>query len=239
MFEQELFNKIFPKAYFITFPNAKCVPRKPLSKEVLDSQFIPRIDFSANDEAFYTGYYPNDHHIKTTYIWENYIKKICDICELPFNKNDFNEVKYFSEDGKFNLSYHEPKDKNNTSFKYIDINMFETYGTFDILRLTKLEAEGKYKNPLSRYHNLFYGYHSCARIYNNNPITDKKILLVCDSMMIPIIPILAYYCKELTVVDNRERKPWLKNFKEHDYDKVIISRILCDFTIEDITFRFH
>ena len=50
---------------------------------------------------------------------------------------------------------------------------------------------------------------------------------------------LSYYCKELTVVDNRERKPWLKKFKEHDYDKVIISRILCDFTIEDITFRFH
>ena len=50
---------------------------------------------------------------------------------------------------------------------------------------------------------------------------------------------LAYYCKELTVVDNRERRPWLTNFSEHDYNKVLISRILCDFTMLDIKYRFH
>mgnify|MGYP007022138660 CR=1 FL=1 len=95
MFEHDLFNTVFPKAHFITFPNANCVPRKPLSKSVLDAQFTPRIDFSAEESAFYTGYYLNEHHIKTSYIWENYIKKICDICGLPFNENDFDKTAYF------------------------------------------------------------------------------------------------------------------------------------------------
>lgn len=35
-----LFDKIFPMAKFVTFPNAPCVPRKPLSKEILDSNSL-------------------------------------------------------------------------------------------------------------------------------------------------------------------------------------------------------
>lgn len=234
-----LFESIFPKAKFITFPCAKCVPRRPLPLDVLDATFTPRIDFSADASAYYTGYYLNDHHITTKYVWEHYIEKIFRFMEIPFNRDDFGLVPYYDETGNFDLSYHDPIDKNNTCFTYFDINMYETHGTFDILRLVEPERAGSYKNPLSRYHNLFYGYHSNARIYNHRPPTDVKMLVVCDSMMIPVIPILAYYCKELTVVDNRERKPWLVRMPSHDYNRVLISRILCDFTMDDIKFRFH
>lgn len=234
-----LFDKIFSVARFITFPNAPCVPRVPLSKEILDSQFNPRIDLPGSPDAYYTGYHLNEHHIKTSYIWDNYIELIFKFLDIPFDKHHFTIQHYFDETGNYDLSFHEPINKADTSFTYLDINMYQTTGTFDILRLVELERTQKFKNPISRYHNLFYGYHSNARIYNNNAPTDINMLVVCDSMMIPIIPILAYYCKELTVVDNRERRPWLINFNEHDYNKVLISRILCDFTMLDIKYRFH
>lgn len=234
-----LFKTIFARAKFITFPCAKCVPRQPLPVNVLNELFNPRLDFIADDTAYYTGYYLNEHHITTKYIWEHYIDVIFNFMEIPFNRSDFQLVPYYDESGHYDLSYHDPVNKSNTNFTYHDINMYETNGTFDILRLVELERSGIYKNPITRYHNLFYGYHSCARIYNHNPHTDLKMLVVCDSMMIPVIPILAYYCKELTVVDNRERKPWLVNLPGHDYDRILISRILCDFTMEDIKFRFH
>ena len=233
-----LFDHIFQAAKFITFPDAPCVPRKPLSQEQLDAQFNPRLDLAGDLDAYYTGYFPNEHHIKTTYIWEHYMDPIFSFLEIPFDKTQFELHPYYDESGKYDLSFHDPIDKSNTSFTYFDINMYRTAGTFDILRLVELEKTG-FRNPLSRYHNLFYGYHSNARIYNNNPTTDIKMLVVCDSMMIPIIPVLAYYCKELTVVDNRERKPWLSKLTDHDYNKVLISRILCDFTLPDIRFRFH
>ena len=233
-----LFDHIFQVAKFITFPDAPCVPRIPLSQEQLDAQFNPRLDLAGDLGAYYTGYFPNEHHIKTTYIWEHYMDPIFSFLEIPLDKTQFELHPYYDESGKYDLSFHDPIDKANTSFTYFDINMYKTEGTFDILRLVELEKSG-FRNPISRYHNLFYGYHSNARIYNNNPITDIKMLVVCDSMMIPIIPVLAYYCKELTVVDNRERKPWLTKLAEHDYNKVLISRILCDFTLPDIQFRFH
>lgn len=233
-----LFDHIFQAAKFITFPDAPCVPRIPLPKEQLDAQFNPRLDLAGDLDAYYTGYFPNEHHIKTTYIWEHYMDPIFSFLEIPLDKTQFEPHPYYDESGKYDLSFHDPIDKANTSFTYFDINMYKTEGTFDILRLVELENSG-FRNPLSRYHNLFYGYHSNARIYNNKPITDIKMLVVCDSMMIPIIPVLAYYCKELTVVDNRERKPWLTKLVEHDYNKVLISRILCDFTMADIKYRFH
>lgn len=233
-----LFDHIFQAAKFITFPDAPCVPRIPLPKEQLDAQFNPRLDLAGDLDAYYTGYFPNEHHIKTTSIWEHYMDPIFSFLEIPLDKTRFELHPYYDESGKYDLSFHDPIDKDNTSFTYFDINMYKTEGTFDILRLVELEKSG-FRNPLSRYHNLFYGYHSNARIYNNKPITDIKMLVVCDSMMIPIIPVLAYYCKELTVVDNRERKPWLTKLVEHDYNKVLISRILCDFTMADIKYRFH
>ena len=225
-------------AKFITFPNASCVTRTPLTKDELDSQFQPRLDLQGSNDAFYDGYRLNEHHIKTTYIWDNYIDSICSFLDIPLNKNQFSLYKYTDESGIYNLSFHEPINKHETQFTYFDINMYKTTGTFDILRLIQLEQTNNYKNPISRYHNLFYGYHSNARIYNHKSPTNINLLVVCDSMMIPIIPILAYYCKELTVVDNRERKPWLIHLSEHNYNKVLISRILCDFTMLDIRYRF-
>ena len=235
----ELWSVCFKQAKFITFPCAACVTRKPLPKQILDATFSPRLDLTADEDAYCTGYHLNDHHIKPRYIWDNYISTICDFLSIPFNADDFVSCPYCDESGMFDLSYHDPKDKEATSYSYLDINMYETKGTFDILRLIALERSGVYRNPISRYHNLFYGYHSNARIFNHTPKTPIKALIVCDSMMIPIIPILAYYCQELTVVDNRERKPWLTNFSNHNYDLVVMSRILCDFTMEDLRFRFY
>ena len=234
-----LFETVFAMAKFITFPNAPCVPRLPLSKAELDCQFNPRLDLYGSSDAYYTGYRLNEHHIKTSYIWDQYIEQIFDFIQIPFDKSRFQLCQYYDESGLYDLSYHDPVDKCNTAFTYFDINMYKTSGTFDILRLINLEQTTGYKNPISKYHNLFYGYHSNARIFNHHPLTDINMLVVCDSMMIPIVPLLAYYCKELTVVDNRNKTPWLVNLCDHNYNKVIISRILCDFTMDDIRYRFN
>lgn len=45
--------------------------------------------------------------------------------------------------------------------------------------------------------------HECGRIKNLTCKNNYKLALNCDSMSIPLIPILAHYFKEIIVIDKR------------------------------------
>lgn len=73
------------------------------------------------------------------------------------------------------------------------------------------------KNPITRYH-LYYGSHTITTIERLDYSEGPKVLIIGDSMAIPMVMILATACSKLTYIDNREHRD-LSRYNIHDYDK--------------------
>ena len=70
------------------------------------------------------------------------------------------------------------------------------------------------------FHRLYKGGHRCSRIINETIDNDRKILISGDSFMIPLVPILACYFKEVVLMDNRTAKSQAEYFENIDFDIV-------------------
>ena len=79
----------------------------------------------------------------------------------------------------------------------------------------------------SAYHRIFCSSHHCCHIINESlPEDGETIFISGDSYMIPIIPILACYYREVVFMDNRLGDDAISNKTYYEgkvFDKVIIS----------------
>jgi len=73
------------------------------------------------------------------------------------------------------------------------------------------------RNPISNYH-LYPGSHDITTIRRLDYPEGPKVLMIGDSMAIPMVMILATACSKLTYIDNRKHYD-LSMFNIHDYDK--------------------
>ena len=148
-----------------------------------------------NDNDKYIAYKNNIHHWTTKYVWNNFIPQLMNILHIPFNPQQFIKIPYIWNTCDF--SYHNLQ---NTKFKIkmFDLNK-EEIGDHEILRNTN-------NCPfmsISCYHSLFKLSHQSGLIENLNNALIEKIAVNCDSMAIPVLPILSCFCKYLLVIDNR------------------------------------
>lgn len=160
-----------------------------------------------NEHDKYIAYKNNIHHWTTRYVWEKIIPMLANSMHLRFNPNSFVKIPYIWNTCDF--SYH---NQINAKFK---IKMFdlgkEEIGDHEILR----NVNNCPFMSISCYHSLFKLSHQSGLIENLNVAPIQKIAINCDSMAIPILPILACFCKQLLVVDNRTAK-------DKNYMKMII-----------------
>ena len=80
------------------------------------------------------------------------------------------------------------------------------------------------------YHHLYRGAHACSRVINETIDNDRKIFVSGDSMMIPAIPILCCYYKEVVYMDNRDGVSHKDYFENDVFDEVL----LCFYERSDI-----
>ena len=151
-----------------------------------------------NDSDKYIAYKNNVHHWTTKYVWEKFIPILMNLLHINFNQNQFVKIPYIWNTCDF--SYH---DLQNAKF---NIKMFdsgkEEIGYHEILR----NVNNCPFMVLSCYHSLFKLAHCSGTIMNLNDALLQRVAVNCDSMAIPIIPILACFCKNMIVVDNRSGK---------------------------------
>ena len=187
------------------------------------------IDLRMLNVKRYDGFKDNEHHITT----ESYYKIIIPFLNLyiktfKFNYDDFELVPYFTKDNKFNCSYLKPKNEEHRFTISIDGKTVARHAKFDALHNAKRFHKDKdtyfEKNgfDVSEYHRIFRGAHSCCRIVNETIGNDKKIFISGDSMMIPIIPILCCYFKEVVYMDNRDGKSHKDYFEGKIFDTIIL-----------------
>ena len=144
-------------------------------------------DFSNLSIENYKTYKLNEHHLTTNSIWTYVFPKFMDDFGLEWSLDDYDFVP-FNRDNQ-DLSFHEynkPMD--------IEVHADKVYFSLRDLDGTQLTA----------YHRLFVAPHQIATVYNYTSKTDRILRLNCDSMVIPLIPIISPYFQKIYVYDYRD-----------------------------------
>ena len=76
----------------------------------------------------------------------------------------------------------------------------------------------------TKYHHLYAFTHCVSKVEHvGMPPNNKKLLLVCDSQMVPTIPLLCNYYSEVFVLDNRYEWDKVNEFlKDVYFDDVVV-----------------
>lgn len=167
------------------------------------------------------GWSLNNHHYNSKffikYIYPVLIKELLGV---EFNINDFNLIEDIYQD-KYDISYLVPK--RNFHFQIWTHNLY-TEGGYEIMRPNKVITKEVIQNcGNTKYHLQYIGEHSVSRIVNNDIENNYKLFVSMDSHMIPVIPVLACYFKEIIASDYRTPG---KDYKP-EYDKIYLNK---DFT---------
>lgn len=163
------------------------------------------INWSAMDCNFLNWVPKNHHHWTPFDACNKFLLKIDYIEGIKTDYKHTTKMIDWQMSGK-TLKYFIPT---KGEYKITDYNGKVVRGNASILYNTK--------NPMSRYH-LYSGSHFITTIERLDYTEGPKVLLIADSMAIPMVMILATACSKLTYIDNREHHD-LSRFNIHDYDK--------------------
>lgn len=136
----------------------------------------------------YKDYDLNWHHLTTGTIWNEVFPQFMKDFNIDYNWKDYVFISYIA-DGH-DLSFHEYS-------KPMDIEVITDCHKYDKLR----DING---TQLTAYHRLFVAPHQIATVVNKQPLTERIIRLNCDSMIIPLIPLIAPYFRKIYVYDYRD-----------------------------------
>ena len=213
--------EILNKAKYIQFPryNESYV-------EYNVNKHIDKLPIINDKEVLYVKMLTNGHHYTTEYHRNYVLPLLSKIFNFKYNINDFNLISVITDDG--DLTYLRPKNNNLYKIKKFinNENNIEHTGEYEILINPDF-----FINP--SYRSLYRYTHSCSRIINLNIDNDKKLFISGDSQMVPTIPVLSNYYKEIWYFDNRTGKhdniinrentiKFCENFKNVFFDDVLI-----------------
>lgn len=175
---------LFPYLTDIKPPISKPQVKETHPYRTMDGFF----DFSSLPLENYSTYKLNEHHLTTNSIWTYVFPQFMKDFEIDYNIEDYDFIP-FEKDNQ-NLSFHEynkPMD--------IEVHADKVYFSLRDLNGTQLTA----------YHRLFVAPHQIATVYNYTSKTDRIIRLNCDSMIIPLIPLITPYFQKIYVYDYRDK----------------------------------
>lgn len=175
----------------------------------------------------------NSHHYKTRYMYENWLKSFNNVLGIDIDEDDFFMVKNVIDDQDF--SYLQAKKEKEFECIYCDYSNGKTvyvltkskksnYGGLcnccSIINDDCLQKLGfDFKTP---YHRLFCLSHQVGIIKNKGKNNGKVLFISCDSHVLPILPILCYYYKEVRIFDNRSVLNCDFSFLLNDVDDLLI-----------------
>lgn len=149
----------------------------------------------------------NQHHWVFTYVYNNFLPILSEHYKFEYSLEDFILIPNVIRE--FDLSYLVPKEPYHFKIHLLEDNkMLE--GDDSVFR----------KTTINSYHDVFIGAHKTCQIHNYSVTNNKYIIINCDSMSVPIIPIIARFYKYCLVLDNR-------NFKHPLNYKKRISQFKC------------
>ena len=185
-------------------------------KEVLDLSQYPI-------EAYMT--YPlNQHHLTTKSHYDIILPLLAErIKTLPYNKDDFELVPFFAHDGKYDVSYLKPKKDFRFKIESKGRILDEHCDFMGLTNINEIHPDNLALDIKTEYHRIYRASHCCSVVTNETIDNDNKIFISGDSMDIPLVPVLAFYYKEVVMMDNREGTSRKNYYKDKVFDAVIFS----------------
>lgn len=198
-----LFTIIYPDRE--SYENKLELVKYPELKNVLDLRLIPGF-------KYYDNMRENEHHIT--------IDSSLTATELILNKLFGNGILFNKEFQKEKFQFTHPNKRWFPGIHEFNtfqpINQEDRYKYFDDFNnyignwsqaCCYNRPRGHWTNQYTPYHRFFTGAHRIGNITNLNSKSERRIGIIADSFGIPVIPYIAYFCKEVRFYDNRSNEP--------------------------------
>jgi hypothetical protein len=196
----------------------------PRFKEYKNTENFPEDTtyFPIIEKSDYEKYFCNEHHFKPFYHIEYVLPILEEKLQFGYKRSDFTLSEDYDNDN--DISYLTPKETH--SYNIYDIStdtyIFDVDSSYLRHNLTK-EGTGNSLYETTKYHQLFTFAHKSCLITNKNVNNDRKLVISCDSQMIPVIPILCHYFKEIWVLDKRDDYMCYVSLNAINPDDIIIA----------------
>ena len=179
------------------------------------------IDMSWLNVEYYNGFELNDHHITTLSYYFIVLPFLDKFLKFGYDINDFDLVPTFEyNSGKAHtVSYLTPKEDLRFTLS-IDGKTVSEEGGFNTLHNMETDWGDEGPGATTKYHKLYRGTHQCSSI--TNPRGRGSIIISGDSMLAPVIPILACYFNVVTYLDNRTDISHKEYYDGKIFDYVIL-----------------
>ena len=154
----------------------------------------------------------NDHHWTYEYVYNQFLPMFAKDYNLNINDSDYTKVSKVYPDGDF--SYHDYNEE--ILFTITEL----LNGKVKDYTINSLRQHIPHRN---NYHTAFNLYHKSLHIVNHSNKNGRKLLLNCDSMSVPLIPLIMPHYESIIVLDNRypDRKP-LIDYRTLDWNEECI-----------------
>ena len=162
------------------------------------------------EKSCYDTWAANNHHFKPAYHLEYTLPTLENLIHFNYSPDDFTKAERQSEG--YDTSYLVPK-QDNLSFN-VDWYNYDKHSENVPYSFIANCTEPEYWEckPMTDYHRMYAYPHSCSHIVNNTITSTNRTLFISgDSQMIPVIPILCCYFREIYYFDNRNNKSYIKN----------------------------
>lgn len=170
-------------------------------KDIYDSREVTRIPLASGYDPLYSKTVNDKHHYTTRYHMEHVLPLLNSVFGFGYDRSDFDLVKHVVDEGDY--THLSPKKK----MKF-DLYLYDRKEGEDITRAVDFDdlhgSELYGRSAAHRYWGLYRYAHRCSRILNRNqPLTGRKLFISGDSQIVPDIPVLACYFREVWYFDNR------------------------------------
>lgn len=178
--------------------------------------YLPNIE-----NSMYATYFCNEHHFKPFYHIEYVLPILENELKFGYKRTHFRIEEDF-DDGN-DISYLTPKKEFLFDVYDISSGNFIDNVNFQYLRhnANKEHVGDLYK--LTKYHQLFTFAHKSCQIINKTIDSNRILVISCDSQMIPVLPVLCCYFKEVWILDKREDYLCDKTLNEINPSDIIIA----------------
>lgn len=180
------------------------------NKNIIKAERIQDDYYVFTEPETYADWSRNKHHWTTKYVWKNVIPLIVDALNIPFEPSYYDCISNIVHNGatQFDVSYHRFHTSQRIKFENLSNNEKET------LDMSSIRCNAGDYYECTAYHALFRGFHSVCVMQNETSQTNRALIVNCDSMSIPIIPIIIPFYKNILILDNRTNKSFRQIIKQ-------------------------
>lgn len=202
--------EILDKAIYFQY----CLKDKTYKKFNVSDEKINKFPI-VDENMFYTNWKLNEHHFTTDYHIKYSFPLLSKQLGLEYNRNDF--ILDNRKSNEFDISILKPKKE----YKY-EIYGYTRNEHFYDLTFDDITSNNSTKNDITGYHRLYKYSHECSRLINKTLNNNRKLFISGDSQVIPDIPFLSCFFKEVWLMDNRNKLSLKDKYKDVIFTDTIV-----------------